>query len=51
MRLTGAEKRRVEAAAARDDLTVAEWLRALLKRGLRDAEEPAAPTSYDPTRQ
>ena len=38
VRLTAGEKRRVQAAAAKDDRTVSEWLRALLERGLRDAE-------------
>jgi len=38
VRLTAAEKRRVQAAAAQAGPAVSEWLRALLKRGLNDAE-------------
>jgi len=38
VRLTGAEKRRVQAAAAQDGRTVSEWLREPLKHGLHDAD-------------
>jgi hypothetical protein len=45
VRLTGAEKRRAQAAATEDGRTVSEWLRALLKRGLGD---PRAPMGEQP---
>lgn len=38
MRLKTSEKRRVEAAAVKDDLTVAGWVRFLMQRALDAAE-------------